>query len=66
MRAYPEWVTTGQRIRLDVHPAELAEVGPGVVDIYVALDRQFFWADAVFVSPSAPPPDVLVGEIVSA
>jgi hypothetical protein len=51
-------------IAVDVHPAELAEIAPDVVDVYAALRAQFFWADRVIVNPSAAEPDVLEGEIV--
>jgi hypothetical protein len=59
-------VTPRDRIAVDVHPAELVEAGPGVVDVYAALDRQFFWADRVILNPGSVEPEVLVGEIVSA
>ena len=51
-------------IAVDVHPAELAEVEPDVVDVYAALQAQFYWADRVIVNPAAVEPEVLEGEIV--
>ena len=51
-------------IAVDVHPAELAEIEPDVVDVYAALRAQFYWADRVIVNPAASEPEVLVGEIV--
>ena len=52
-------------IAVDVHPAELAEIEPQVVDVYAALRTQFYWADRVIVNPVAAEPEVLEGEIVS-
>ena len=49
---------------VDVHPAELAEIAPDVVDVYAALRAQFYWADRVIVNPAAVEPEVLDGEIV--
>jgi len=51
-------------IAVDVHPAELAEIAPDVVDVYAALRAQFYWADRVIVTPAAAEPEVLVGEVV--
>ncbi len=51
-------------IAVDVHPAELAEIAPDVVDVYAALRTQFYWADRVIVNPAAAEPEVLEGEIV--
>lgn len=51
-------------IAVDVHPADLAEVEPHVVDVYAALRTQFYWADRVIVNPAAAEPEVLEGEIV--
>jgi hypothetical protein len=51
-------------IAVDVHPAELAEIAPDVVDVYAALRAQFYWADRVIVNPAAVEPEVLEGEIV--
>jgi hypothetical protein len=49
-------------IMVEVAPDELAETSPGVVDVFAALDRQFFWADLVMVSAGREP--VLDGEVV--
>lgn len=52
-------------IAVDVHPAELAEIEPQVVDVYAALRTQFYWADrGVIVNPAAVEPEVLEGEVV--
>ena len=51
-------------IAVDVHPAELAEIEPDVVDVYAALRAQFYWADRVIVNPAAAEPEILEGEIV--
>jgi hypothetical protein len=51
-------------IAVDVHPAELAEIAPDVIDVYAALRNQFYWADRVIVNPAAAEPEVLEGEIV--
>lgn len=51
-------------IAVDVHPAELAEIEPQVVDVYAALRTQFYWADRVIVNPAAVEPEVLEGEVV--
>jgi hypothetical protein len=51
-------------IAVDVHPTELAEVEPDVVDVYAALRAQFYWADRVIVNPAAAEPEVLEGEVV--
>ena len=51
-------------IAVDVHPSELAEIEPDVVDVYAALRAQFYWADRVIVTPTAAEPEVLEGEIV--
>ena len=48
-----------------MHPAELAEIAPDVVDVYAALRAQFYWADRVIVNPGAVEPEVLEGEIVA-
>lgn len=53
-----------ETIAVDVHPAELAEIEPDVVDVYAALRTQFYWADRVIVNPAAAEPEVLVGEVV--
>ena len=51
-------------IAVDVHPAELAEIAPDVVDVYAALRAQFYWADRVIVNPGAVEPEVLEGELL--
>jgi hypothetical protein len=57
------------RIVVAAHPSELHRSEDGVVDVYAALERQFFWADMVMVTSDAttsPADDgeVLEGEIV--
>jgi hypothetical protein len=37
------------RILVNAAPAELRPGPGGVIDVYAALDRQFFWADTVIV-----------------
>ena len=49
---------------VEVSPDELAETSPGVVDVFDALGRQFFWADVVMVTARRPRTDVLDGEVV--
>jgi hypothetical protein len=51
-------------IMVEVSPAELVEDSPGVVDVFHALSRQFFWADVVMVVARDRESDVLDGEIV--
>jgi len=51
-------------IKVEVEPDELRETEPGVVDVFDALGRQFFWADVVMVSARDSDSDVLVGEVV--
>jgi len=58
-------VNAEDTIAVDVHPAELAEIAPDVVDVYAALRAQFYWADRVIVNPGAVEPEVLEGEIVA-
>ena len=57
------------RILVTARPGELRPATDGAVDVFAALNRQFFWADTVMVSPDALEPDadgeVLEGEIVS-
>jgi len=50
-------------IRIEVTPAELLEVAPGIVDVFDALGRQFFWADVVMVAADDDT-GVLEGEVV--
>jgi hypothetical protein len=60
------------RDRILVHAA-LAELRPGlggVIDVYAALERQFFWADTVIVGlddgePAEDELEVLEGEVVA-
>jgi hypothetical protein len=51
-------------IKVEVGPDELRETEPGVVDVFDALGRQFFWADVVMVAARDSDSDVLVGEVV--
>jgi hypothetical protein len=51
-------------IMVEVSPEELAETAPGVVDVFAALGRQFFWADVVMVAARNQDADVLHGEVV--
>ena len=51
-------------ITVEVEPDELRETEPGVVDVFDALGRQFFWADVVMVEARDADTDVLVGEVV--
>jgi hypothetical protein len=37
------------RILVTAAPAELRPGSGGVIDVYAALERQFFWADTVIV-----------------
>jgi hypothetical protein len=56
------------RILVTATPAELRPDPAGVVDVYDALNRQFFWADTVIVTPSVAAAgdelEVLEGEVV--
>jgi hypothetical protein len=54
----------GDTIKIEVEPEELRETAPGVVDVFDALGRQFFWADVVMVAARDSDADVLVGEVV--
>ena len=36
-----------------------------MIDVYAALQNQFYWADRVIVNPAAAEPEVLEGEIVA-
>ncbi|HEY3766229.1 MAG TPA: hypothetical protein VGL44_13815 [Gaiellales bacterium] len=51
-------------IMVEVSPEELVESSPGVVDVFAALGRQFFWADVVMVAAKDSETDILDGEIV--
>ena len=54
----------GDTIMVEVEPEELRETEPGIVDVFDALGRQFFWADVVMVAARDSDSDVLVGEVV--
>ena len=54
----------GDTIMVEVGPDELRETEPGIVDVFDALGRQFFWADVVMVAARDSEADVLVGEVV--
>jgi hypothetical protein len=64
MPPYARGVSATDTIAVDVHPAELAEIEPHVIDVYAALRAQFYWADRVIVNPAAAEPEVLEGEVV--
>ncbi len=51
-------------IMVEVSPDELSETSPGVVDVFAALGRQFFWADIVMVTADGRDGGVLDGEVV--
>jgi hypothetical protein len=57
------------RILVTAAPAELRSDTPGAVDVYDALNRQFFWADTVILGPVDDPAgdeaEVLEGEVVA-
>ena len=58
------------RIFVNAAPAELRPGLGGVIDVYAALERQFFWADTVIVGlddgePAEDELEVLEGEVVS-
>ncbi|MGN6379550.1 MAG: hypothetical protein ACTHNU_11415 [Gaiellales bacterium] len=52
-------------IGVEATRGELEQETPGVVDVFAALERQFFWADRVMLSVEDGQA-VLTGEIVSA
>ena len=55
------------RILVNAAPTERRPGAEGVIDVFDALDRQFFWADTVMVAAEAADADeqeVLVGEVV--
>ena len=63
-------MSTLDRIIVTADPHELRPGDDGVVDVFASLQRQFFWADTVIVSPDGTDIDrdddeVLEGEIVS-
>jgi hypothetical protein len=47
---YRERVTAQSLIGVEATRGELQEEAPGVVDVFAALDRQFFWADRVMLA----------------
>jgi hypothetical protein len=57
------------RILVNAAPTELRADSGGVVDVYDALNRQFFWADTVIVGAEGTDTgeelEVLEGEVVS-
>lgn len=57
-----------ERIVVTADPAELRPDPLGAVDVYDALNRQFFWADTVVIGPSdhlsGDELEVLEGEVV--
>ncbi len=61
-------MSTNDRILVMAAPHELRPDEAGVVDVFRALDRQFFWADTVILGDDAvatkPEDEVLEGEIV--
>ncbi len=62
-------MTTRDRILVHAAPSELRPDEAGTVDVFAALQRQFFWADTVIVgSDDAEPTDdeleILEGEVV--
>jgi len=66
-RAYPRRVIGNHTPLIAVEAAhgELHEESPGVIDVFAALDRQFFWADRVMLALDDDGA-VVAGEIVSA
>ena len=56
------------RIVVVAQPGELRPEADGAVDVFAALERQFFWADTVIVSSDEADDEadaeVLEGEIV--
>jgi hypothetical protein len=56
------------RIVVAATPQELRADESGAIDVFAALQRQFFWADTVIVTPHALELDadteILEGEIV--
>jgi hypothetical protein len=58
------------RILVNAAPAELRPDPRGLVDVYAALERQFFWADTVIVGLddgdlAEDELEVLEGEVVA-
>jgi hypothetical protein len=61
-------VAASERILVTAAPCELRATD-GVVDVFAALERQFFWADTVIVTPDGleleTDDEILDGEVVS-
>jgi len=62
-------MTPRDRIVVSAHPAELRPAADGGIDVFAALERQFFWADTVMVGTDelgsrAEDDEVLEGEVV--
>jgi hypothetical protein len=60
----------GDRILVNAAPAELRADRAGAVDVYAALERQFFWADTVILGADdgtlcGDELEVLEGEVVA-
>jgi len=58
------------RILVNATPGELLPDAGGAIDVYAALERQFFWADTVIVGlddadPAEDELEVLEGEVVA-
>lgn len=57
-----------ERILVTAEPGELRSDLSGMIDVYDALNRQFFWADTVVIGPSdqlsGDEMEVLEGEVV--
>jgi len=62
-------IVNRERILVTAAPAELRSDLTGLVDVYDALNRQFFWADTVVIGPpdhlSGDEMEVLEGEVVT-
>lgn len=63
-------MTTRDRILVTAAPSELRPDPQGAVDVYTALERQFFWADTVIVGRddaglADDELEVLEGEVVA-
>lgn len=61
-------MAASERILVTAAPSELRATN-GVVDVFAALERQFFWADTVIVTPDGleleTDDEILDGEVVS-
>jgi hypothetical protein len=63
-------MTTRDRVLRTAAPSELRPDSQGAVDVYAALERQFFWADTVIVGRddaglADDELEVLEGEVVA-